>query len=131
MHLQRARVDHGAPAGPRAHVFIGPLADSAEWERRLQIVRALPCFTWTGCERRRVVQILRRDLAHPQRFVKAWALDSLARLAVDDAALVPVVRQSLGVFAGSGMPSWAARAIERRLAARSTGAVYRGMRQIG
>lgn len=31
-------------------VFIGPLADHAQWEIRLQIVRTLPLLTWTPAE---------------------------------------------------------------------------------
>jgi len=91
-------------------VFIGPLADSDQWEPHLQIVRALPFLRWTPRERSRVLTILRRDLDHPQLFVRAWALDSLARFAQDDATLLPVVLRHLAAFIRSGRPALASRA---------------------
>jgi hypothetical protein len=36
-----------------------------------------------------------RDLEHPQKFVKAWALDSLATFAEQETALLPVVKRAL------------------------------------
>ena len=103
---------HDAPGWiqPYRRVFIGPLADSDKWELHLQIVRALPFLRWTRRERSRVLAILRRDLAHPQLFVRAWALDSLAQLAQDDQTLLPVVRRHLAAFMRSGRPALAARA---------------------
>ena len=95
---------------PYRRVFIGPLADSDQWELHLQIVRALPFLRWTPRERSRVLAILRRDLAHPQLFVKAWALDSLARFAQDDPTLLPIVRRHLAAFIRSGRPALVARA---------------------
>jgi hypothetical protein len=95
---------------PYRRIFIGPLADSDQWERHLQIVRALPFLKWTPRERSRVLAILRRDLAHPQLFVRAWALDSLAHFAQDDPTLLPVVRRHLAAFVRSGRPALVARA---------------------
>ena len=92
------------------HVLIGPLADSDKWEIRLQIVRALALFDWTPTERRRVLEILLRDVEHPQKFVRAWALDSLAIFAEQDASLLPVVRRKLREFERSGSKALAARA---------------------
>jgi hypothetical protein len=86
---------------PHRGKFIGALADSAMWEVRLQIVRALPLLTWTPSERRRAVEILRRDSRHPQTFVCAWALDSLATFAQQDASLVPYVERRLREFESS------------------------------
>jgi hypothetical protein len=102
---------------PHKQVFIGKLADSDKWEIRLQIVRALPLFDWTQTQRRRVVEILVRDVTHPQKFVRAWALDSLATLAQQDASLMPVVRQSLREFEESGSKALMSRAhrIRQRL----------------
>lgn len=119
--LEKLAHDHPAWVNPYRRVFIGPLADSEQWERRLQVVRALPCFTWTNRERPRVLRILQRDLKHPQLFVKAWALDSLSRFAQGDAALRPIVLQYLAVFDRSGRPALLARArdIRRRLRAAS------------
>ena len=80
---------------PHKKLFIGPIADRNEWEFRLQVVRALPLLTWTARERKRVIEILVRDLEHPQKFVKAWALDSLATFAEHDTALLPLVKRAL------------------------------------
>ena len=104
---------------PHKRLFIGPLADSDKWEIQLQIVRALPLFEWTRIERRRVVDILLRNLDHPQKFVKAWALDSLSTIGSKDARLEAVVDRHLREFERSGSPALAARAkrIRRRLAA--------------
>ena len=102
---------------PYKQVFIGELADSDKWEMRLQIVRALPLFDWSSAERRRVVEILRRDVAHPQKFVKAWALDSLATLSQHDASLRPFVLRCVQEFEQSSSKALASRArhIRRRL----------------
>jgi hypothetical protein len=121
--LEKLVHDHPEWVQPYRRVFIGPLADSDRWELHLQIARALPFLTWTPRERSRVLAILRRDLDHPQLFVKAWALDSLARFAEDDRTLMPVVHQHLATFARSGRPALAARArqIRRRLSATALG----------
>jgi hypothetical protein len=101
---------------PHKRLFIGPLADSDQWEIRLQIVRALPFLRWTSRERQRVVEILRRDVLHPQKFVRAWSLDSLATLAERDASLVDVVQRGLDEFDRS--PSKALRARARLIRTR-------------
>jgi HEAT repeat protein len=102
---------------PHKRVFISDLADSDKWEIRLQIVRALPLFRWKPDERRRAVEILLRDIEHPQKFVKAWALDSLATLAQGDATLMPAVSRSIREFERSGSRALASRArhVRRRL----------------
>jgi hypothetical protein len=103
---------------PFKRVFIGPLADEGEWEVQLQIVRALPLFKWTAKEQRRVREILRRDVWHPQRFVAAWALDSLAKLA-DDPASHHELERGLKAFEHSGSKALLRRAkkIRQRLGA--------------
>jgi len=95
---------------PHKSIFLGPLADSERWEVRLQIVRALPLFRWKGADRPRVLAILRRDVSHPQKFVKAWALDSLATLARDEPALRPFVLRHLRAFERSDSKALIARA---------------------
>ena len=95
---------------PHRHLLIGALADSDKWEVRLQIVRALPLLKWRPQERRRAVFILRRDLEHPQKFVRAWALDSLATFAQHDVALLPAVERCLREFERSGSKALVARA---------------------
>jgi hypothetical protein len=101
-------------------VFIGPLADSDKWEIRLQIVRALPLFRWTAAQRRRAEAILLDNIAFPQTFVRAWALDSLTTLAERNTRLLPVVLQTLEAFEQSPKKALQARAraIRARLAER-------------
>jgi hypothetical protein len=119
--LEKLVHDHPEWVRPYRRVFIGPLAHSDKWELHLQIVRALPFLRWTPRERSRVLAILRRDLDHPQLFVRAWALDSLARFAQDDATLLPVVHRHLAAFIRSGRPALAARARKIRNRLRADG----------
>lgn len=107
--LEKLARDHAAWVQPHRRVFIGPLADSDQWEIRLQIVRALPLLTWTARERRRVFDILRRDCEHQQTFVRAWALDGLATFAAGYGDLMPLVVQGLEAFERSGRKALAAR----------------------
>lgn len=108
--LEKLAHDHPDWVQPHKRLFIGPLADSDKWEIRLQVVRALPLLTWTARERKRVVEILRRDLDHPQKFVRAWALDSLASFVRQDRTLLPVVRRAIEDFERSGSKALEARA---------------------
>jgi hypothetical protein len=115
--IEKLAFEHPDWIAPHKRVFIGPLADSDEWEIRLQVVRALPLFDWTAVEGRRVVAILKRDVDHEQLFVKAWALDSLATLSLAHPRLRPIVRRYLRSFEQSGSRALAARArqIRKRL----------------
>jgi hypothetical protein len=119
------KLAHRDPALVAAHkrVFIGPLAEADSWEMHLQIVRALPLFRWPPAARVRVLEILRRDVSHPQTFVRAWALDSLSQLALTDARLLPDVRRHLKTFDASGSKALAARA--RQIRARLDAATAR------
>ena len=108
--LEKIAHEHAAWVQPHKRLFIGPLADSVQWEIRLQVVRALPLLHWTASERRRVLEILRRDVEHPQAFVRAWALDSLARFAASDRTLLPVVMRGLRSFERSGRKALVTRA---------------------
>jgi len=105
--LARAQPDK---VQPHKQLFIGPLADSDKWEIRLQVVRPLPLLKWTPRERKRVVEILRLDLEHPQKLVRAWALDSLASFAQRDRELLPLVLRNLAAFENSGSKALATRA---------------------
>jgi hypothetical protein len=118
--LEKLAHEHPDWIEPYKKVFIGPLADSDKWEIRLQIVRALPLFRWTAAESRRIEQILLENVAFPQTFVRAWALDSLATLSERKSALMPIVLQHLEVFAQSSSKALQARAraIRERLARR-------------
>jgi len=114
------KLAHEQPAWiePHKRLFIGPLADSDKWEVRLQIVRALPLFHWSPADRRRALQILKRDIAHPRAFVKAWAADSLAAFAEGDASLRPALERRLRELEASGRKALMTRArhIRERLA---------------
>lgn len=108
--LEKLAHEHPEWIQPHRALFLGALADSERWELRLQIVRVLPLLRWNAKERRRAIQILLRDVEHRQKFVSAWALDSLASFAEKDAALMPTVRRGLRLFEASGSKALATRA---------------------
>jgi hypothetical protein len=112
--LEKLVHEHADWVEPHKKLFIGPLADSDKWELRLQVVRALPCLDWNARELKRVVEILVRDVEHPQKFVRAWALDSLATLAKSDPALRPLVERHIAAFECSASKALQTRA--RKLA---------------
>jgi hypothetical protein len=116
------KIAHQAPelVQPHKSVFLGSLAESDKWEVRLQIVRALPLLKWTAAERKRVVEILRLNVDHPQTFVRAWALDSLATFAVHDASVMRTVKPLITRFERSASKALQARArhVRARLARR-------------
>jgi len=118
--LEKLAHEHPDWIEPHKKVFIGPLAGSDKWEIRLQIVRALPLFRWTAAESKRIEAILLENVAFPQTFVRAWALDSLATLAERRKRLMPVVLRRLEEFAQSSSKALQARAraIRERLAGR-------------
>ncbi len=66
---------------PFRGVFLEGWHESGIWENRLQVVRALGLFDWSGEELERVLAILRAGLRDEQKFVRAWAMDSFARVA--------------------------------------------------
>jgi hypothetical protein len=115
--LEKIAHDHVEWVEPHKQVFLGPCAGSDKWEIRLQIVRALPLFKWDRKDLGRVKGILLENVEHPQTFVKAWALDSLATFAAKDARLMPAVRAHLDEFEQSGGKALQARArkIRQRL----------------
>jgi hypothetical protein len=106
------KVAHDRPdwIEPHKRIFIGPLAESDKWEIRLQIVRALPLFRWTPTQERRVEAILIENVGFPQTFVRAWALDSLATLAVRKPRLRATVERHLRAFERSSSKALQARA---------------------
>jgi hypothetical protein len=114
--LEKLAHEHASWVEPYKTVFIGQLAESDKWEIRLQIVRALPLFTWTPAEIQRVEAILVENVTFPQTFVRAWALDSLATLSVSRPALRIMVERHLREFEDS--PSKALRARARQIRAR-------------
>ena len=118
--LEKLAHEHPEWIAPYKRVFIGPLAQSDKWEIRLRIVRALPLFRWTAAESKRMERILLENLAFPQTFVRAWALDSLATVSERKAKLLPVVLRHLEAFAQSSSKALQARAraIRARLAER-------------
>lgn len=108
--LEKFAHDHPDWVEPYKQVFIGPLAESDKWEVRLQIVRALPLFEWKAAELPRVKAILRENVAHPQTFVKAWALAGLAVFAEKDSKLRPLLLRMLSAFENSSSKALQARA---------------------
>ena len=117
--LEKLAHDHREWIAPHKKIFIGPLASSDKWEIRLQVVRALPLFRWTPVQARRVEEILLENVTFPQTFVRAWALDGLAKLAERRAALMPIVRKHLRDFEAS--PSKALQARAKHIRARLSG----------
>ena len=114
--LEKLAHEHADWIAPHKKIFIGPLAASDKWEIRLQIVRALPLFEWSPAQARRVEAILLENVAFPQTFVRAWALDGLATLAESRATLMPIVRRHLRDFERS--PSKALQARAKQIRAR-------------
>jgi len=108
--LEKLAHDHPDWIEPHKRIFIGPLADSDKWEVRLQIVRALPLFRWTPSQMKRVEAILVENVAFPQTFVRAWALDSLATFAKRRKRLAPIVERYLYEFENSSSAALRARA---------------------
>jgi len=72
-------------------------------------------------EQERVVKILRLDLEHPNTFVRAWALDSLAMFALRDKKLRPIVERSVKNFEASASKALSARARQIRARLRESG----------
>ena len=126
--LEKVAHEHPDRVQPYKRLFIGRLADSDQWEVRLQIVRALPLLRWTSRERKRVVDILRRDVGHPQAFVRAWALDSLATFSQEDASLTAHLERGLAEFDRSASRALRTRArlIRARLGQPRAGPSRRG-----
>ena len=108
--LEKLAHDHPDWIEPQKRIFIGPLADSDKWEVRLQIVRALPLFRWTPSQMKRVEAILLENVAFPQTFVRAWALDSLATFVKRRKRLAPIVERYLYEFENSSSAALRARA---------------------
>lgn len=108
--LEKLAHDHPECVEPHKTVFIGAAAESDKWEVRLQVVRALPLFGWTPSQQRRVEAILIENLTFPQTFVRAWALDGLARFAERRSRLRPIVEQHLRTFERSSSKALQARA---------------------
>lgn len=115
--MEKLAHDHPEWIEPHKKIFIGPHARSDKWEIRLQIVRALPLFRWTPTQGKRVEEILLDNVAFPQTFVRAWALDSLATFAERNAKLAPIVERYLREFERSSSKALQARArnIRKRL----------------
>ena len=114
--LEKLAHEHADWIAPHKKIFIGALAASDKWEIRLQIVRALPLFQWSPSQARRIEDILLENVAFPQIFVRAWALDGLATLAERRVRLMPIVRRHLRDFERS--PSKALQARAKQIRAR-------------
>ena len=117
--MEKLAHEHTEWIEPFKAIFIGPLAESDKWEIRLQVVRALPLFTWSAAQRKRAETILVDNVAFPQTFVRAWALDSLATFSRTNTKLEPLVKRQLREFERSESKALQARArkIRERLRA--------------
>lgn len=113
--LEKIARAHPAWVQPHRRVFLRAAA-SDHWLVHLQVVRAFPLLRWRPAERVEVIRVLRRDIRHPQLFVRAWALDSLATFATRERSLAPRVRRTLASFERSSSPALRARA--RQIGAR-------------
>ena len=108
--LEKLAREHRDWIEPHKLVFLGPLAQSDKWEVRLQVVRALPLFSWSPAQMKRAEQILIENVEFPQTFVRAWALDGLATFAERRRKLVPIVLRYLVEFETSQSKALQARA---------------------
>lgn len=120
--MEKLAHEHPEWIQPHRKLLIGPLAEHPSWEIRLQIARALPLLRWAPAEQRRVVAILLGYVNHPQKFVKAWSVDSLSRLAVGDASLRAAVETLIEGLENSGSPALLSRARQIRSRLRASAA---------
>lgn len=90
---------------PVRGVFLGEWHESEIWEDRLAISRALGLFSWSEEELGRVLEILRARVRDEQKFVRAWAMDSFALVALREESVreeaVGYVMEGLGSEAKS------------------------------
>jgi hypothetical protein len=128
--LEKLAHERAALVQPYKRLFIGPLADSDKWELHLQVVRALPLLEWTAREPERVVNILVRDVRHPQKFVRAWALDSLATFAEKNSHVIGIVKRTLEDFERSGSKALETRAKHVRTRLEASGRRVSRERQV-
>lgn len=120
--IEKLAHEHPEWIQPHRRRLIGPLAQHPAWEVRLQIARTLPLLRWTPAERKRAVAILLGYARHPQKFVKAWSVDSLSRFAAQDASLLHVVEALLEDFERSASPALMSRARQIRQRLRTAAA---------
>jgi hypothetical protein len=125
--LEKIAHEHSDWVQPYKRLFISGLADSDKWEIRFQIVRVLPLFDWMPREQKRVTEILRQNVTHRQKFVRAWALDSLATFAEHDPGLVPVVKRALDDCDWSGSKALETRAKHIRARLRAASETHGGV----
>lgn len=75
------------------------LDPDARWDLRLAAVRSLPHFSLTDLERQEALAFLWEQAEGANKFVRAWALDSLSHFALDDAQvrhrLMPLLTEAV------------------------------------
>ncbi len=118
--LEKLARDHADWVQPHRAVFLRAAA-SDQWLIHLQVVRALPLLHWTPRERAEAIRILTHDVRHPQLFVRAWALDSLAIFAERQPDLRARVKRELVSFEKSSSAALRARARHIRARIERTG----------
>jgi len=92
--LERETRNGGLPVATK-EPLLRMMETEVHWAMHLQIVRLLPRLTWTGEEYQLVLAYLFKQAEGANRFIKAWALDSLATFAQTDPTIEPRVVQML------------------------------------
>jgi ribose 1,5-bisphosphokinase PhnN len=94
---QLERETRHAPEGlePFRDPLLSLLGADEPWTVRLHVVRLVGRIEWSGEERERVTDYLFEQAAGENRFVAAWAIDSLSMLAVRHGELEGRVRDHI------------------------------------
>ncbi|MGC1617912.1 MAG: hypothetical protein WA765_05435 [Candidatus Acidiferrum sp.] len=95
---------------PHKHELLGLLAEAEQIELRWHFAAMIPRLRLAPAERQRAVAALHRYLNDRSSIVKTFALQGLADLARDDAALRGSVKQLLDDAVQFGTPAMRARA---------------------
>jgi HEAT repeat protein len=90
--------------------LLGLLAEAEQIELRWHLAAMIPRLCLTPAERQRAAAALHRYLEDRSSIVKTLALQALAELAQNDAAMRPKVKQLLEEALQSGTPAMRARA---------------------
>jgi HEAT repeat protein len=86
------------------------LVGDGPWVIRMLVLRMLGRLRWEGDEVQLVRAFVLAQLQDPNTFVRAWALDALACLAVGDETLVPVASEAIAEALTAGPASVRVRA---------------------
>ncbi len=81
-----------------------------DWTVRMHLCRMVPRVEWPEPVRPQVLAFAFKEAGSQNKFVRAWALDALSHLAVEDEAIQPEVLMMLQGAVESGLPSVKVRA---------------------